>query len=68
MGTLLKRDGRAVLTMECEGEMGTLGPIHSHTSSPAPGSDCGNMILEGLRSGFKIGITREDTCIVSKGS
>ena len=58
----------SALTAECEVEMGTLGTIHLHTPSPAPGMDCGHMILEGLGSGFRVRITREDTCIVSKGS
>ena len=55
----MKEDDRAVLTTDCESEIGNIGPIHPHTPLPAPDMDCGNMILDGLGSGFRVRIILE---------
>ena len=46
--SIVEQDRRAGLTTEREGEMGTFGPVHLHTPSPAPGLDVGKMSLECL--------------------
>jgi hypothetical protein len=53
---------------ECEGEVGTLGPIHLNSLTPAPALNGGKVILKGLGSGVWVRVTSEDASIVCKGS
>ena len=61
---IIEEDRRAELTTECEGEVGTLGPIHLNSPSLAPALDVGKVVLEGLGRGVRVRITSKDTFVI----
>jgi hypothetical protein len=48
---VVKEDRKADLTTECKCEVGTVGPIHLKSPTPAPALNGGKVILEGLGQG-----------------
>ena len=52
--------------MECEGEVGSLGPIHLSSPTLSPALDVGKVVLEGLGNGDGVRVTSKYTGIVSK--
>jgi hypothetical protein len=65
-GNVIEDNRRAGSTTESEGHVGTLDSTHLDTSLPTPALDTGEMVLKDLRSGVRIGVTGEDTSVVSK--
>jgi hypothetical protein len=57
---VVKEDRRASLTTECEGDEGTLGPIHLNSPTPAPALIGGKVTLKGLGSGVWVRVISED--------
>ena len=66
-GNIIKKEWRARPT-EFKGEEGTLGPIYLYSPSLGPSLNEGQLLLEGLRSDFRVGIIREYAYVISKGS